>query len=165
MPGGCAAGDDRDGEGGGVTAMKFEVKNRFTGALQFTAEIECDEGASTSLKLGLAVKWAFKSRADLWGADLSGANLSRAYLSGANLSRAYLSGANLSRAYLSGANLSGADLSGADLWGADLWGADLWGADLSGADLSGADLSRAYLGGQWIVQCAVKRRRTSSEGE
>jgi hypothetical protein len=83
--------------------MKFEVRNRFSGAVQFTAEIECDEGASTSIKLGLAVRWAIKSRADLSGADLSGA---------------YLSGADLSGAYLSGADLSGADLSGADLSGA-----------------------------------------------
>ena len=58
-------------------------------------------------------------------ADLSGANLSGADLSGANLSYADLSGANLSYADLSGANLSGADLSSADLSGANLSGADL----------------------------------------
>jgi uncharacterized protein YjbI with pentapeptide repeats len=51
-------------------------------------------------------------------ADLRGANLSGANLSGANLSGAYLSGANLSGAYLSGANLRGANLSGANLRGA-----------------------------------------------
>jgi Pentapeptide repeats (8 copies) len=85
--------------------MKFEVKNRFTGDVQFTAEIECAEDESTSFKLGLAVKWAIKSGVNLSRADLSGVNLS-----GANLSDAYLSGANLS-----GVNLSGADLSGADL--------------------------------------------------
>jgi hypothetical protein len=86
-------------------------------------------------------------RADLSGANLSGANLSRANLSGANLSRADLSGANLSGANLFGANLSGANLSGADLFGANLSGANLSGADLSGADLSGANLSRADLSG------------------
>ena len=47
----------------------------------------------------------------------------------ANLSRADLYGANLS-----GANLSGADLYGANLSGADLSRADLYGANLSGAD-------------------------------
>jgi len=76
-------------------------------------------------------------RANLSGADLSGADLRRANLSGADLS-----GADLRRA-----NLSGADLYGADLYGADLSGADLSGADLRRADLSGADLRRANLSG------------------
>lgn len=44
-------------------AIKFDVLNRFTGAVQFTAEIECDADASMSVKLGLAVKWAVKARA------------------------------------------------------------------------------------------------------
>jgi uncharacterized protein YjbI with pentapeptide repeats len=140
--------------------MKFSVKNRFTGEVQFTATIKCGEDDAESFKLGLAVKWAIESgaylsgaylsRADLSGADLSGAYLSRAYLSGADLSGAYLSGADLSRADLSGADLSGADLSGADLSGAYLSRADLSGADLSGADLSGAYLSRADLSGAYL---------------
>ena len=65
--------------------MKFAVTDRFTGAVRFTAEIDCAEDVSTSVKLGLAVKWAIKSRANLSGADLRGANLSRADLSGAYL--------------------------------------------------------------------------------
>jgi hypothetical protein len=113
--------------------IKFNVTNRFSGAVQFTAEIDCGDDAAPSIKLGLAVKWAVKSRANLSRADLSGANLSGADLSGANLSRA-----NLSRADLSGANLSGADLSGAYLSGANLSRANLSRADLSGANLSGA---------------------------
>ena len=48
-------------------------------------------------------------------ADLSGADLSGAELSGADLSWAYLRGADLSRAYLSGADLSGAYLRGAKI--------------------------------------------------
>ena len=91
-------------------SIKFDVLNRFTGAVQFTAEIECAADAAPSIKLGLAVQWAIKSRANLSGADLSGADLSGADLSGADLS-----GANLSRADLSGAYLSRADLSRADL--------------------------------------------------
>lgn len=83
--------------------MKFEVLNRFSGAVQFTAEIECDENSSRSLKLGLAVKWALKNNANLWGA------------------------------YLRGADLRGADLRDASLRDANLWGADLGGADLRGA--------------------------------
>ena len=78
-------------------------------------------------------------------AELSGANLSGAYLFGANLSGAYLFGANLSGAYLSGVNLSRANLSEADLSEAYLLGADLSGANLSGANLSGSDLFRAIM--------------------
>ena len=88
--------------------LKFNVFNRFSGEVQFTAEIDCADDASTSIKLGLAVKWAIESRANLSGANLSGAYLSGADLSGANLSGADLSGADLSRANLSGADLSGA---------------------------------------------------------
>ena len=88
--------------------MKFEVKNRFSGEVQFTAEIECAEDASVSVKLGLAVRWAYKTGADLRDADLRGADLRGAYLRDANLC---------------GANLCGADLSGADLRGANLRGA------------------------------------------
>jgi len=82
-------------------------------------------------------------RADLSGANLSGANLYRADLSGANLYRADLSGANLSGANLSGANLYRADLSGADLSRANLYRADLSRANLYRADLSGANLENA----------------------
>jgi|GEM_PF-2277404 len=101
-----------------VATIPFDVLNRYTGEVQFTAQIECSADALLSVKLGLAVKWAIKSRA-----DLSGAYLSRANLSGAYLSRADLSGANLSRANLSGANLSGAYLSDEALraFKADLW--------------------------------------------
>ena len=125
-----------------MTAQKFSVLNRFTGAVQFEAAIDCAKSSPTSVKLGLAVKWAYKS-----GANLSGANLSGAYLSGA---------------YLSGANLSGANLSGANLSGAYLSGADLSGADLSGANLSGADLSGAYLSGAKIK--SIIARATRSDG-
>ena len=93
--------------------MKFDILNRWSGKVQFSAEIECGEDATRGFKVGLAVKWAFKS-----GANLRGANLSGAVLRGAVLSRADLRGADLG-----GANLSGADLGGADLGGADLRGA------------------------------------------
>jgi hypothetical protein len=89
-------------------------------------------------------------RANLRGANLSGAYLRDANLSGANLSGAYLSDANLRDAYLSGANLSGANLSGANLRDANLRDANLSGANLRDANLSGAylrdaNLSDAYL--------------------
>jgi hypothetical protein len=62
--------------------LKFNVLNRFSGKVQFTAEIDCAADASERVKLGLAIKWAIKSGANLSGADLSGADLSGADLSG-----------------------------------------------------------------------------------
>jgi Uncharacterized low-complexity proteins len=85
----------------------FEIKNRFSRAVQVVADIKCDESASYSVKLGLAVRWAFRTGANLRGADLGGADLRGAYLGGA---------------YLGGADLRGADLRGAYLGGADLGG-------------------------------------------
>ena len=156
--------------------IKFDVMNRFSGAVQFTAEIDCKENETTSIKLGLSVKWAIKARANLAGADLAGADLAGAnladadlvgaYLAGANLAdadlaRANLAGANLARAdlaraYLAGADLAGAYLADAYLAGAYLAGADLAGANLAGANLAGANLAGAYLSNQWIVQGAVR---------
>jgi hypothetical protein len=133
--------------------MQFEIRNRWTGNVQFTAEIDCAADAPMSVKVGLAVRWAMAAKAnlrgaDLCGADLSWANLREADLCGADLSWANLSWANLREADLCGANLREADLCGADLSWANLsWAnlreADLCGADLRGADLSGADLSWA----------------------
>ena len=130
--------------------MQFEIRNRWTEAVQFTAEIEADDRTPLGVKVGLAVRWALKNRANLIGAVLSGAYLSDANLSDANLRGAVLIGAVLIGANLIGANLRGAALIGANLIGADLSGAVLSGAYLSGAYLSdaaliGADLSDAYL--------------------
>jgi hypothetical protein len=137
--------------------QSFEIKNRWTDNVQFTAEIECDENASYGLKLGLAVRAAHKSRAVLRravlsDADLSGAVLRDAVLSGADLSGADLRGADLSGANLRDANLRDANLRDAYLSDADLSGADLRDADLRGADLRGAYLRDAYLSGA----CPVK---------
>jgi uncharacterized protein YjbI with pentapeptide repeats len=128
----------------------YNIIDRFTGAVLFSAEIECAPDALPRVKLGLAIKFAVKSRADLSGANLSGANLNGANLSGANLSGADLIGANLSGANLSGADLIGANLNGAYLSRANLSGADLSGANLNGADLSGANLNGANLSGHKI---------------
>ena len=100
--------------------MQFEIRNLFTGAVKFTAEIDCDSGASSAVKIGLAVKWAVKTGADLRGA--------------------YLRGADLRGAYLHDADMRGADLRDADLRDADMRDAYLRGADLRGAYLRGADL-------------------------
>jgi uncharacterized protein YjbI with pentapeptide repeats len=128
------------------------VRNRWTGEVQFTAKVACDPNAPLPIKLGLAVKWAIKSMANLSGANLTGANLyganlTRADLYGANLTWADLTGADLTRADLTGADLTRADLSGANLTGANLYGANLTRADLSWAALTGAALSWANLSG------------------
>ncbi|HEY9749808.1 MAG TPA: pentapeptide repeat-containing protein, partial [Allocoleopsis sp.] len=72
-------------------------------------------------------------------------DLSRAYLFEANLTGANLSNTDLSRACLIGANLTGANLAGADLQGAYASGANFSQANLSQANLGGADLSQANL--------------------
>ena len=83
--------------------MQFNITNRWSGQIQFTAEIDCAEDAPISLKIGLSVKSAIKSGADLSGADLSDADLSAADLRGADLREADLRGADLSGADLSAA--------------------------------------------------------------
>jgi len=90
-------------------------------------------------------KWVESEGKEGERADLSGANLSGAYLFRANLQGADLHGANLQWAPLREANLQGAELWGANLQEANLVTANLQGADLSGADLQGAFLRRANL--------------------
>lgn len=115
-----------------------------------------DEHKRWSASGGKEGKRANLVGADLTGAKLQGADLHGAYLTGIKLWRANLRGAKLQTAHLRGANLVGADLEGALLgyanlaeariiWGASLRGADLIGANLSRADLTGTDLSRANL--------------------
>ena len=70
--------------------MKIEIKNRFTGDVQFTAEIDCGDNDERAVKLGLAVKWAIGNGAYLGGAYLGGANLRGANLRDADLGDADL---------------------------------------------------------------------------
>ena len=145
-----------------MTTIKQEIRNRWTNAVQFTADITCAPDATIGVRIGLAVKWARQngaylrsaylrsadlSSADLSDADLYGANLSGANLYGANLSDADLRDANLRDANLSYANLSDADLYGANLSGANLRDANLRDADLRDANLRDANLSYANLSG------------------
>ena len=101
--------------------MQFDIRNRYTGAVQFTAEIDCAEDAPASVKIGSAVIWAA------------------------------MTGANLRRAYLRDADLRGADLRRADLRGAYLRDADLSGANLSGAYLRGAKDIPAFANAQTVI--------------
>jgi uncharacterized protein YjbI with pentapeptide repeats len=136
----------------------FQIKNRFTNAVQFECELNADIAKKEySLQLGFVVEEAVKvganldcanlEGANLYGANLDCANLDCANLEGANLARANLAGANLYRANLTGATLEGAKLEGAKLEGANLAGANLAGANLAGANLEGANLARANLEG------------------
>ena len=83
--------------------MQFDIRNRYTGAVQFTAEIDCADDAPASVKIGLAVIWAARTGADLREADLREADLREADLSGADLRGAILRGADLREADLRGA--------------------------------------------------------------
>jgi hypothetical protein len=78
--------------------ITFDVRNRWTGGVQFTAEIECAEDAPFPVKLGLAVRWAIEARAVLTGADLTDADLTDADLTDAVLTRAVLTRAVLTDA-------------------------------------------------------------------
>ena len=120
--------------------IKISIKNRWTGSIIF-------EYSSVDNTLAKTVLEALKGEANLCGADLYGADLRGADLCGADLYGADLRGADLCGADLYEANLCGADLYGADLRGADLCGADLYEANLCGADLRGANLREADLRG------------------
>lgn len=129
--------------------MIEQILNRHTGKVIFEADLpeEFDLLAS-SFRRCLAVKRAVTDGikliyADLCGASLHYADMSRIDLTGAKLSRANLSCADLTGSILRGADLSGVDLSYADLRDADLRGAALSGAVLYCADLTGADLTDA----------------------
>jgi hypothetical protein len=67
----------------------MEIKHRETGAVLFSADLSAKhDGASASVRLGVAAKLAVKAGADLAGADLAGADLTGAYLARANLAGA-----------------------------------------------------------------------------
>jgi uncharacterized protein YjbI with pentapeptide repeats len=67
--------------------MKFNITNRWTGAVIFEAEIEADENTAFSIKLGMAVKKALVAKTNLTYANLTYANLTYANLTYANLSK------------------------------------------------------------------------------
>ena len=128
--------------------VTHEIRNRWTGAVLFAAAV--DASLTIGRRIGLTVRLAIETDADLRRADLRRADLTGAALTGADLTDADLTGADLRRAALTGAALTGADLRGAALTGADLTDADLrraalTGADLTDADLTGADLTDAVL--------------------
>ena len=68
--------------------MKYDIQNRHTKEIQFTADFGCADDVSDPVKIGLAVRWALENGVDLSNALLSGANLRYVNLHGANLSYA-----------------------------------------------------------------------------
>ncbi len=104
--------------------MKFDVLNRFSGKVQFTAEIDCDEDTARSWKLRLAILWAIKTKTDLSDSDLRGSDLRGSNLRGSNLRDSDLSYSDLRGSNLRGSNLRGSNLRGSDLSYSDLRGSD-----------------------------------------
>jgi hypothetical protein len=96
-------------------SYKWEIKNRWTGDIMFQSN-------KTTFREVVEENKANLYEADLRGADLREANLYEADLRGANLRGADLGGANLRGANLYEANLRGANLRGANLFEADLGG-------------------------------------------
>jgi uncharacterized protein YjbI with pentapeptide repeats len=111
---------------------------------------KCERDLRGANLRGANLSEAFLSRTNLSGAYLRRANLSKTHLKLAILSEAYLSdaklsGANLRRANLSESNMRRVHLADADLRKANLSEADLRGASLAETNLSRANLSEAYM--------------------
>ena len=73
--------------------MKYEIINRWTGDVQFTAEIQVADDAPRALRIGAATAVAIAAKADLRDANLSYADLRGADLRDADLRGADLRGA------------------------------------------------------------------------
>ena len=139
----------------GLAVADAEAKQRRKGrkgkpAKPTAASAACLAAGSKSCTLaqakpGAVLKDCDYAGANLHGAALNAANLSKASLAGADLHGANLAGANLANACLTGADLSGASLRGASLSGADLTGANLCGANLRGSNVKPAQLATATL--------------------
>ena len=111
--------------------MKYEIKNRWTGDVIFSAETK---------NFKLAVKMAVEQKINLSNSNLSNSNLSGSDLSGSNLSGSDLRSSDLSNSNFRGSNFRGSDLSGSDLRSSDLSGSDLRSSDLSNSNLRNSDL-------------------------
>ena len=113
--------------------VTHEIRNRWTGAVLFAAAV--DASLTIGRRIGLTVRLAIETDADLRRADLRRADLRRA-------------------------DLTGAVLTGADLTDADLRRADLTDADLTGAVLTDAVLRRADLRGAKIIKVIARAVRS-----
>ncbi len=92
------------------------------------------------------------ARVDLSGADLSGAKMVGANLSRVDFSEANLAGADLSETLLLGTVFRGTDLTAANLHGAAVAGADFTGATLTNVRSGGLKGSAAILPDGWKIE-------------
>jgi len=135
--------------------IKFDVKNRYTGDVQFTAEIECDDNADMSIKLGLAIQWGYKNKKPLEGANMEGANMAGANMADANMAGANMEGANMARANMAVANMEGANMAGANMAGANMAGANMAGANMAVANMAHIPVSFGCVGNEKRTGFAV----------
>jgi hypothetical protein len=136
--------------------MKFEIKNRWTGAVKFTAEIDCADDAPHSVKIGLAVMWAVKNKANMEDANMAGANMAGANMEDANMAGANMAGANMARANMADANMAGANMEDANMADANMAGANMARAMLADANMAGANMARANMAGANGVNAYIK---------
>ncbi len=143
----------------------FHVRKSFLGAKGYNPEDHIGKTILQEARLwranlrGANLTGAALQKAEIFEADLEGANLSSAFLQGADLHDSNLQSASLRKAKagpgtgpaeltnLNHANLKSADLSDSDLSQADLSEANLEGADLSRTNLQNANLLSAKLRG------------------
>ena len=104
---------------------KYQIKDRFTGEVAFTAQIKCSKHAPDGVKKGLALYWALTHQCDLTSLDFSGGSFR------------YSKPRNW--------DFSTIDLSHCDFRDADFQNADLWRVNFTGCDFRGADFTRARL--------------------
>ena len=88
--------------------VTHEIRNRWTGAVLFAAAV--DASLTIGRRIGLTVRLAIETDADLRRADLRRADLTGAALTGADLTDADLTGAVLTDAVLRRADLRGAKI-------------------------------------------------------
>ena len=102
----------------------------------------------------LDLKGADLMRADLWLADLQGANFAGVEMEQSDLRNAILAGADFSGATLAASDLTFAQLDGANLQKADLRFANLTLATVSEADFEGAVFSFTVFGDMDLTEAA-----------
>lgn len=119
--------------------MKQEELNQILENHRHWINRDCDGWKNMRADLrGANISGAIMSGAILIGADMRGADMCGTVLIKAKLHEAEMCGAIMREADMSGANMYGANLRGADMRGANLRGADMRGTIIQGADLRGA---------------------------
>ncbi len=143
-----------------MATEKFDVRDRFTNEVKFTAEIECAPDAAPSIKLGLAIVWGYRNKKDLSCANMAGANMADAYMAGANMAGANMAGANMAGANMADAYMAGANMAGANMADAYMAGANMADAYMADANMAGANMA----GAKWSAGIILKRAPVQISG-